>query len=137
MSRNVIDTVFLALRQLTCCINNLEKIAIIERRDVTNLKVRTRIVLVFKNWCVTHMHHFPFLQLCRQHFQERMSFCLKRLNDILTSDANHLDKLTTNESNFVSYMDQTIDLVSPLSLQLSLSVENDNKPTTEMTETKV
>lgn len=56
---------------------------------------------------------------------------------MLTCDASQLDKLTANESNFVSYMDQTIDLVSPLSLQLSLSVENDSKPTTEMTETKV
>lgn len=39
LNRNVIDTVFLALRQLTCCINNLEKIAIAERQQSMNLKV--------------------------------------------------------------------------------------------------
>lgn len=66
-----------------------------------------------------------------------MSFCLKRLNDILMSDATQLEKFTTNEASFVSYMDQTIDSVTPLSLQLAFSVENENKPTIEITETKV
>lgn len=66
-----------------------------------------------------------------------MSFCLKRLNDILRSDANQLEKFTIPETSFVSYMDQTIDLVTPLSLQLAFSLENENTPTIEITETKV
>lgn len=39
------------------------------------------------------------------------------------------------EANFVSYMDQTIDLITPISLQLT--AESGTQDSAEITETKV
>lgn len=40
LSRNAIDVVFLSLRQLICCINNLEKITTINGQEKTDFKVK-------------------------------------------------------------------------------------------------
>lgn len=47
LPRNAIETVFLALRQLTCCINNLEKIAVLERQQSINLKVSASVLQLY------------------------------------------------------------------------------------------
>lgn len=64
-----------------------------------------------------------------------MSFGLKRLNDVLTTATDRPADYPQLDANFVTYMDQAIDLITPISLQLTL--DSGDQPPVEITETKV
>lgn len=66
-----------------------------------------------------------------------MIFCLMRLKDIVQNHDCHTQNPIMNETNYVVYMDQAIDLLSPLSMQLSYAVNKDNDSNVEISETKV
>ncbi|XP_059623009.1 serendipity locus protein alpha-like [Phlebotomus argentipes] len=88
---SVLEEIFLCIRQITVCIRNLERVLSTEKRE--------RIVLTPS----------------RQHFLDRILWCLARIRSSVASITDNVALPDAIEdANFVIFLDTALDLLEPL-----------------------
>ncbi|GAB0086360.1 Serendipity locus protein alpha [Sergentomyia squamirostris] len=88
---SVLEEIFLCIRQITVCIRNLEKVLEVEKKE-NNI-----------------------LTSSRQHFLDRILWCLVRIRSSTTSITDNVSLPDAIENaNFVVFLDAALDLLAPL-----------------------
>lgn len=87
----VVEKIYLCIRQIVCCVKYLEEVVNVE--------------------CV----HDLFLGSTREHFVDRVVWCLSEISTSVQSAVNNSESMDVQD-NLVYCMDALLDLIAPLTL---------------------
>lgn len=113
---------------MICCIKYLEKTLKNEAKLNMALAVSWTSNYLYELLLYIKIDVFAYLQPTRQHFLDRLVWCLSQLKATvaLTDDEAALATAMEMEPSFVGYMDMVLDILQPLSIYSAQPYEQSN-----------